>query len=1370
LLDELKAERDLKQNDPINFIGGAFTPVEDYINLNALRDSLETDFAVRYEALRDNAIARAFHDNANPTIIPWANQQPNFLGEVAPTKAHDWFLDSPVDEKIEKALPKSEAPMTAREALDHTPVVVLDGNPYKELVDTVVQSLGKAAGSGNVKVVGILQAKLKVLQEKAKIASKIMRNLKAYSAAFQQVLGPDTKLVLTAQSPFVRKTTDGQTVSGQIMLSRNTPLKSGKLVNVAYIFTDIDALATEIFNNKNAKVSDGMHIARRQLFETINHELGHMITANALSRIYSTIVDPNSTPAQIQGANRVLNVLLESYKNWLIDAAGKSHRFLLESQFALDRATQYTVGALTSGDKNLLDAPMTAKGPKGWDNKYLLSFDEFFAEMTSRLATQGALADPIMTRYFSAVLPQYKKLFEHYPAWAQSEYGHDWHLYLSKTVTEYKVKQALEAAQSGGSGDIIKAIRKGIPGFDPEKFAGLEQHLDRFDKLISYGFNLIQLAKENPHIEGLQTYLKAMAAWAEYQRNFQADANEVYKSWRNLGKLEAAQLSTVLFDEALSRKLTDPVQLTKLLSAEAQSVYKQVREQLAKVLEEMRATALQDLHRTILDNEELLNTEVQKVNEDFDKMTQQGYFPFIRFGKYTITARAKEALTYNGNTYKKGELISFPAFESQKERDEVLAQIRTELGVKANVASGVMRETDFVIQGMPRSLLRALRNKLEASGNFTSEQAHAFEAVAAESAPFRNFQKHMLKKKGIHGYSEDALRSFAAYIRGAAGHISRVKFNDDIRSSVDLVQQSVEIIKELGGRSDERQEIRHWLDRHFSYVMNPGNELAVLRGIGFVHYLGFNIKSAAVNLTQLLTTVGPYLAARYGDTHTLVEMNKATWTLKDWVLKRKQYLSAMDKLDKGTANQAETSKALLGRMIARGMHEGWLDQSLATELAIAASENNLDRGLYLPTARRWWHNVSRWSALPFHLVEKLNRYITAISAFNLEMKASGSYEKAVLAAREANWSANYENARWNRPEFMRGKKSAFFLFGNYLQNTLYFATRDPGALRYWLSMLVLAGVMGLPGSDDIADLADFAATYLNRLLGLKNPKVQIRVELREKLEELGANPDLILHGLSQDSFGLGHVGELAGIPIPHLDLSRSVGMSDVIPATEIPGMMLQNEPNDILVAAATEMAGASGSLVEQYYKSALSNDPDSWKRAEKLLPLVAARNLSKATRMALRGAETTQNGNVIAEFDPYSARTAMELFAQGLGFQPSSLTLGWERQIAAQENIQYYKVQQEILLKQMNFARWQQDREAVADMLEAVRKYNQQVPMPEMSITVDTMKDSFKSFLEKRVVSGMGLEAEKKYRRLREQTEKAFPNPMGTKDNLPENP
>ncbi len=76
-------------------------------------------------------------------------------------------------------------------------------------------------------------------------------------------------------------------------------------------------------------------------------------------------------------------------------------------------------------------------------------------------------------------------------------------------------------------------------------------------------------------------------------------------------------------------------------------------------------------------------------------------------------------------------------------------------------------------------------------------------------------------------------------------------------------------------------------------------------------------------------------------------MNKAIATSKDLWVNRGDYIDALPNAE-GRINRPNERKARIGELIARGLHEGWIDQSLATELAIAASENNLDRSLYLP--------------------------------------------------------------------------------------------------------------------------------------------------------------------------------------------------------------------------------------------------------------------------------------------------------------------------------------------------------------------------------------------------------------------------------------
>ena len=659
-----------------------------------------------------------------------------------------------------------------------------------------------------------------------------------------------------------------------------------------------------------------------------------------------------------------------------------------------------------------------------------------------------------------------------------------------------------------------------------------------------------------------------------------------------------------------------------------------------------------------------------------------------------------------------------------------------------------MRESEYTVQGMPRAILLALRNRLQADGQLTAEVEKSIDQQLEAAAPFKSFRNHFKKKQGIHGFSEDAYRTFAHYIRSAAGNISRVKFAGEMRESIDSMQADVQTIQAIGGDSTARQEMAHWLRRHFDYIMNPSNELAGLRGVGFVAYLGFNVKSAFVNSMQMFTTVYPYLSSRFGDVNAVAEIGKAGAWLKKWVLNKKDFINA----------RPDSKETRIADLIARGNAEGWLDQSLATELAIAASENSLDRSLYLPSGKRFWHTFSRWSAWPFHMVEKTNRYVTAIAAYNLAYSESESHEKAVLAAKLANQQTHFENSRWNRPEFLRGKKSAALLFTNFVQNQLFFIAKDPGAVRYFCVMFLLAGALGLPGADDLIDVMDAAASKLNKELGMKNPKVQIRVEARKFLDELGANPDLVLHGISQDSFGLGQVGELTGLPIPRFDLSRSLGMGNLIPGTEIPNLVMSGgKPGDIALEAISQAAGASGNLVEDYYRALFSTQPSDWKKMERLLPLMSVRNMSKAIRYAQEGKERTANGVVIADFTPYDVRTGLEIFGQGLGFPIAEVQKGWEKEIAARDAAAFYKTWQAGAQRQLNIAYFQEDREAIVDARAGLKAYNDAVPFPEMRIKASDSREAIKRYIESQVKTGLGFGAERKYHRLMKSVEEAFP-------------
>lgn len=1367
----------LNSGDVINALAtpgngfGSFSPVENLVQLNKIKADLDRHIDQKAEEAFQRVAGKVEGNTLEfpgdpfgipDDIVPDSSAIPS---EAAVSYGEKNFIDwvggdATVNPSTERAILQGHTgPMSVKQGLTKTDVVALPSR-YTDLLKTLETNIAKVKeqfehpalteeqAAHLTRQLKMMELRKEQLNKKKNIADKILGDVKNYSAVFRRVLNPAMKLVVR-DSNMVKDNSAGWFVGAQ-----EVQLPNGSTSPVGVMFVNTELLVDEIFNGAS-NLNDPMttqliNQAKRKIFEVINHELGHSILSFHFKNVISQV--RGGDPETSRKAYKTFVLLQEEYRNWLKDMSGMSWENMVEHSMPFQRADRMLAGAQSIG--LLMDTMSTHEElPAAWPKKnYLLSFDEFFADMTARLATQGQLADPVMTDFFQPVLQQYQKAFETFPQWAKNEYGTNWKEFLQARSLSYKVREEIEKVKASGTRNLWHGLKRGVPGLDPDNFAGLREHLDRWNKGLSLGLNLLQLEKVFGHIPQFGAYRATTEAWAAYQRDFADKATQTLELWRSLGKKDAAALAAVFYHESETRKNLAPAQLARELTGEGLQVYQQVRAQLNRVLDEMQATALREANREHSGNSEKLALATKEIVDEFTKLKDSGYFPYIRFGDWTITARAKNDLTYLGQAFKAGELITFQAFENRKERDQAYTKLRNELGAAAAVSHSKMREAEYTVQGMPRSILLALRNRLQADGQLTTEIEKAIEQSLEANAPFKNFRNHFKKKQGIHGYSEDAFRTFAHYIRSAAGNISRVRYAGEMRESIDSMQSDVETIKQTGGPATARQEMVHWLRRHFDYIMNPSNELAALRAVGFVAYLGFNIKSAFVNTTQMLTTTYPYLAARYGDVSSVAQLGKAGAWLRKWVFGKKDFFNAKP----GSPEQR------IAELIARGQSEGWLDQSLATELAIAASENNLDRSLYLPSGKRWWHNFSRYSALPFHMVEKTNRYVTAIAAYNLAYAETQSHEKAVLAAKLANQQTHFENARWNRPEFLRGKKSAALLFMNFVQNQLFFISQDPGATRYFVIMLLLAGVLGLPGADDIIDVVEAAITKLNKELGMSNPKVQIRVEMRKFLDELGANPDLVLHGISQDSFGLGHVGELTGLPIPRFDLSRSLGMGNIVPGTEIPNLILNGgKPGDIALEAFSQAAGASGNLVEDYYKSLFSSNPSDWKRAEKLLPLMSMRNISKAIRYAQEQKEQMADGTVVANFTPYDVRTGLEIFGQALGFPLTEVQEGWEREIAVRDATQFYKTWQASIQRQLNIAYLQEDREAIADSLENLKRYNESVPMPEMGIKPKDAKRAVRDFIKSQVKAELGFAGQKKYERLMRQVEEAWPDPHG---------
>jgi hypothetical protein len=635
-------------------------------------------------------------------------------------------------------------------------------------------------------------------------------------------------------------------------------------------------------------------------------------------------------------------------------------------------------------------------------------------------------------------------------------------------------------------------------------------------------------------------------------------------------------------------------------------------------------------------------------------------------------------------------------------------------------------------------MLEHLETRLTAVG-ISPEAVNAIKEIKNDVLPFKSFRKQFQRRKGIAGYSMDAQRAYAAYMSSFANHIARVKFDSKFKDDLENIKSSIQTIVRKGGDATKRSQILEWLNDHLEYVMNPVSEFTGLRSLGFFWFLGFHIKSAFVNATQIALVGYPYLAARYGEPRAVAALVRANRTA----------INALT--GKGNVDPNVMS------MLTQGISESWLDESLATELALARSERNLEKSLPRHWLQTAWLKTSHYGSMPFHIVEKFNRHIQAIATYRLAIADGKSHSQAVVLARKSVQKTMYEYARYARPRFMRGKfGGTVFVFQNFMQNSLFFALGgDPGAFRMIIMLFMLGGLMGLPFGENIADLIDAALTALKRKTGAKDPYTSIRVDLRQLMKELELDPDLMLHGMSSSTFGLANAGEAMGWPIPDIDLSGSLSMGRILPGTELlkPG---QADTFEKLTSRTTERAG--GAIVSGFAgvgRALLDDHPDQWKRWEKAMPAFM-KGASKSARYAVRGEEATRGGHQIAEFDRTDWRDRLTMITQGMGFTPRDVSKGWEKFLAPQQAIIYYQTWQSSVLEQWNYARDTKDRELEKVANSEIRDYNAAVPFPEMKIGPDLRRQSFETYKTRRKFAEAGVEQNKRFRRLSSSIEAVF--------------
>lgn len=874
-----------------------------------------------------------------------------------------------------------------------------------------------------------------------------------------------------------------------------------------------------------------------------------------------------------------------------------------------------------------------------------------------------------------------------------------------------------------------------------------------------YLYTPIQMAKRFARVvPEAPKYLEHVQEWWNTKMNIVGEVEPLARAWASLSKTQGAKLGEALFEvnlksEELGRKLNaeelqaefkrfglqeDAITLFNqieksfadtLTRLEKGLRYNAVRETLKSHEEAIRFLGEWDATRgdaaaqvALLDRYDIatvgadLNTRLAKIDAEFDALRNKNYFPHMRFGKWAITVKATKEKVYKGKTYKEGETILFETYESAKAQRARVAEIQNEFK-EDSVTWGEMSEQEFAFIGLPPGFIESIEDQLDLS----AKQKQELKEISIRNSPGRAFLRHLIKRRGVDGFNADAQRVYATYMLNAANHIARVEHYLDMQEQLYGMEQRSKP-DTIGGDKNREGMINNYFQKHYKYIMNPGNDLAKLRSLGFMWYLGYNAKSAVVNLSQVPLVTYPYLAARHGDARATAAIARAYPEAAKLVAGKKARLSEVQL-----------------QVVEKLRDAGLLDESLATELAGFSESSTLERVVPRTELGRLWDKIAVGGAWMFRHAEKYNRYVTAIAAAGLEQ--SKGLDAAYLAAREAIQSTQFEYAKWNRPDFMRGKRSVFFLFWQYMQHASFLAAGGHGAgtaLRFWLLLLLAAGLQGLPFAENVLDLLDLGNEKWKQLTGSKDLKSDLRLDLRQALDGFaGIEGDTWMHGLSR-SFGMGpiHLLEAIGIPIPDTDVSGSLSLGRIIPGLkEMTGET--RTPEEKFGRTIVEVMGPVAGMPYVLWRAMNDSNPDSWKRWERAMP-TAMKSASRSLRWFERNEETMRGGASLIEFDPLDIDHRVEKIAQAFGFAPTRLNQQYELRGFQEDAKRFYLTKRQLLLEDYAYAKMTRNQEMLADVRKAIRMYNHSAPAMQLKITPETIRTSLAERKRKAALRSQG--------------------------------
>lgn len=858
--------------------------------------------------------------------------------------------------------------------------------------------------------------------------------------------------------------------------------------------------------------------------------------------------------------------------------------------------------------------------------------------------------------------------------------------------------------------DVIRRVSNGVdPAATEEIVADVMVNRSRLKMFRT----LLQVTKANKHVPGVMKHVKLVRDfWRSKTRTLML-GDGILKNWSKMAKADRVRLGSFIYDVTLDsfkkKRRLDVNEIRSMRSKHGinDRLYRQytdIDESLGRTLRMLQDALEKNARETLGPFADL---KIHRIREEFESMRNRNFFPLSRFGKYAVFAKARQEVTIDGETYKPGQTITMATFTNEKDQADFARELRSKLStkqaqVKANIIE-VKGHQQFL--NFSPAMEQLVGDVIKA----TPEQRRKLRELLYSFSPGRSFVKHLKRKRGIAGFSTDAIRSYAEYMQHASNHIARAEWKNSLEANLNNMLQ---LAKQQEYSSNKLDELNNFLGDHYNDLMNPNSSLAGVRGFLFTYFFAFNPKQAVVNLTQLPVFAFPWLAKHHGgpvgvaDGMTASLMAKA---IKDLSLKKTSWT--------GLTQEERDS-------IEWGKEEGTLGQSYATYMAgVAGGESIGHKSGYfhkligrsetasemMLTAEHLGRTWVQASTKMFSMSEDANRHITWLSAYRLARKQGQTHEQANQFAQQAVDETMFEYAAWNRPKAMRGKASVMFVFRLYQEHVLDGIAHNTFGWRFWAVQLAAAGAMGLPFADDMKEWLNTFVSMWRKKTGWKDPYFDAEAELKKVMNAAGKFGDFMMYGAAQDPLGLVGLDFLGGT-MPQVDLTSSISLGRQVPA--LPPIMQAfrgtKGSNEAALQAMEEIVGVAAPTGLNFFRAATENNPSDIAYVRAFPNFL--KNLRTAIHMYQTGEIQNSFGTPLAPVDVNNPAHIGEIVGRAMGLYPTRASQAARASRGARETVAYYTVWRDSILTEFTKALAANDKDGIDEARRELIRFQTNAP------------------------------------------------------------